>query len=272
MSIILMIIAGIIVLTLLVIIIGSLVFKGKISREVNQLMSSGKDSVPGIIREDRFEGLPEPVKRYLQYAGVADKRELLRLRISQKGEIKTDNNQKWMPFRAEQFISTITPGFLWRANTFPILVRDMFNGKKGSMRINFLGLHNLAVAETREIDQGSLMRYLGEMVWYPTAFLRKEITWHPMDEKSAMAVISAGNIKAEGVFHFNTTGQIEMFSAKRYREIHGHFELDKWVAYVEEYREAEGFMIPFKGKVTWKLPEGDLDYFRFELTGYHRIT
>lgn len=272
MSIVLMIAAGIVVLSLLVIVIGSLVFRGRISREVNRLMSMEKGTVPGVIRADKLNRFPAPVKRYLSYAGVADKRELLRLRISQKGEIRTDRDQKWMPFRAEQFISTATPGFLWRANTFPILVRDMFDGKKGSMRINLLGLRNLAVAETRKIDQGALMRYLGEMVWYPTAFLRDEITWYPMDEKSAMAVIKAGNTTAEGVFHFNALGQVETFTAKRYREIHGHFELDKWTAQMEEYREAEGFKIPFKGTVTWKLQEGDLDYFRFELTGYHRLT
>ncbi|GET34902.1 hypothetical protein PbJCM13498_37650 [Prolixibacter bellariivorans] len=272
MSIVLMIVAGIVVLSLLVIIIGSLVFKGKISLEVKRLMSAGKGIVPGVIRDDKLEGLPEPVQRYLRYAGVEDKRELLRLRISQKGEIRTDREQKWMPFRAEQFVSTAKPGFLWRANTFPVLVRDMFDGKRGSMRINFLGLRNLAVAETREVDQGSLMRYLAEMVWYPTAFLRDEITWHPMDENSAMATIIAGDSTAEGVFHFNAAGEVEMFTAKRYREIHGHFELDKWVAHLEEYREAEGFKIPFKGTISWKLPEGDLDYFRFELTGYNRIT
>lgn len=272
MSIVLMILAGIVVLSLLVILTGSLVFRGKISREVNRLMSADESSLPGVIRADKLNGLPEPVKRYLNYAGVVDKRELLRLRISQKGEIRTDKEQKWMPFRAEQFVSTTKPGFLWRANTFPILVRDMFDGKKGSMRINFLGLRNLAIAETREIDQGSLMRYLGEMVWYPTAFLSDKITWHPMDENSAMAVIKAGNTTAEGVFHINALGQVEMFTAKRYREIHGHFELDKWMAQMEEYRDAAGFMIPFKGTVSWKLPEGDLDYFRFELTGYHRIS
>ena len=272
MSIVLMIAAGIIVLSLLVIVIGSLIFKGKISRDINRLMSADRNTVPEVIRADKLEGLPEPVKRYLKYAGIEGKRELLRLRISQKGEIRTDRDQKWMPFRAQQFISTSKPGFLWRANTFPILVRDMFDGNRGSMRINFLGLRNLAIAETREIDQGSLIRYLAEMVWYPTAFLRKEINWHPMDESTAMATITVGKTTAEGVFHFNAKGEIEMFTAKRYREIHGHFELDKWIAHVEEYRNAEGFMIPFKGTVTWKLQEGDLDYFRFELTGYHRLT
>lgn len=272
MSIILMIVVVIVALSILVTIIGSLIFKGKIIREVNRLMTSEEDTVTEVIRATRMEGLPEPVQRYLRYAGVVGKRELIKLRVNQKGEIRTDRDQKWMPFKAEQFISTTKPGFLWRANTFPIMVRDMFDGKRGSMRINFLGLHNLAVAETVEIDQGSLMRYLAEMVWYPTAFLRKEIKWHPMDESTAMATITVGKTTAEGIFHFNATGEIQMFTAKRYREIHGHFELDKWIAHVEEYRNADGFMIPFKGTITWKLQEGDLDYFRFELTGYHRLT
>lgn len=267
----LIIIAGVIVVMLLVVITGSVTFRATISKEVARLMPPDKKAYPKVIRAEQLNHLPEPVQRYMRYARVVDKPEITRLLINQKGEIRTDRDQRWMPFKARQYISVTRPGFLWQANSFPILVRDMFDGNTGSMRINFLGLHNLAIAESREIDQGSLMRYLSEMVWYPSAFLQKEITWKSADYNSATAEITTGRTTVSGTFHFNTMGAIESFTARRYREIHGSYELDNWLSRVEEYREAEGYMIPFKGSISWELPEGNLDYSRYEITNYHRL-
>lgn len=33
-----------------------------------------------------------------------------------------------------------------------------------------------------EIDQGTMMRYLNEMTWFPAAFLGENISWKAVDE------------------------------------------------------------------------------------------
>ena len=45
-------------------------------------------------------------------------------------------------------------------------------------------------AKGKEIDQGALLRYLGEIVWVPSAALSDYITWEEMDSTTARATMS----------------------------------------------------------------------------------
>ena len=85
-----------------------------------------------------------------------------------------------MPFIAEQYFTANPPSFIWVASmkTFPLLsikARDMYMEDKGNMYIRLPLFINIADARGHEIDQGSLLRYLAEMVWFPTAFLSEYI-------------------------------------------------------------------------------------------------
>jgi len=54
----------------------------------------------------------------------------------------------------------------------------------------------IADATGDEIDQGTLVRYLNEMMWFPTAYLNDYIQWEPIDSGSAKATISWQGLSA----------------------------------------------------------------------------
>jgi len=51
----------------------------------------------------------------------------------------------------------------------------MYRDGKGNMQIKLGTIFPIANATGEEMDQGSMMRYLNEMMWFPTAFLRENI-------------------------------------------------------------------------------------------------
>ncbi len=79
-----------------------------------------------------------------------------------------------------------------------------------------------------EINQGTLLRYLNEMMWFPSAALNHYIQWEAIDSTSAKATMSYQGVSASALFHFNESGQLTNFVADRYREADGEFILTKW--------------------------------------------
>ena len=142
---------------------------------------------------------------------------------------------------------------------------DQFIRGKGNLVVRLSHMKTLVNASGAEIDRGELLRFLAEMVWYPTAFLEDFVTWDALDAVSAKATIRFGELSVSGVFHFDSEGQIVRFTGERYREVNGKYLLDDWSTEMDEYREINGVLIPGKGKAIWKLAAGDFCYFEGEI-------
>ena len=134
-----------------------------------------------------------------------------------------------------------------------------FNGV-GNMKIKLFSVFPLVDARAREMDQASLLRYLSEMIWFPSAALKDYIKWEAIDDTSSKAMISWKDVHAEAIFFFNESGQVTNMIAKRYREVNGSYILDEWSTPIHEYGEFDGFKIPIRGEAIWHLPDGDLSY------------
>ena len=70
-------------------------------------------------------------------------------------------------------------------SVLPIAGRDRYADGHGHMLIKLASLLTVADGAGPEIDQGTLLRYLGEIVWFPSAALRDYISWEAIDERSA---------------------------------------------------------------------------------------
>lgn len=259
-------------LTLLIVIpfIGNLFFNRKVGSEIEELFKQNKTEPPKVITEKDLEGLPEPVQRWLKQANVVGKERISTVRLKQKGLIRTTKKQPWMPAQAEQYFTVDNPGFIWKVkvkiNSLLFLVgRDKYFKGKGNMLIKLLALINVANAEGKEIDQGTMLRYLGEIVWFPGAALNSYINWQAIDEHSARATMSYGEITASAVFRFDESGNVTEFSCKRYMTRNGHYSLEDYLAKLGTHKEFEGINIPTKGEASWRLADGDFTYYKLEI-------
>jgi len=226
---------------------------------------------PGLISAAQVLGLPEPVQRYLNYAQVVGKEPIRTVRLKQQGFIRQQPGQKWFPMVAEQYFTTTPPAFLWHATMRPfplvwISATDRFSDGHGSMRIKPLSLITMANARGPEMDQGSALRYLAEMIWFPTVWLSDYIHWQVIDAHSVKAIFHEPRITVSAVLHVNEQGQPTHFTTDRFMEGHGRYRLTPWSGQSNEYREVDGMRIPTKIEVTWHLASGEFSYFRCKIT------
>lgn len=249
---------------------GNFQFKQKVKSETDALFKQGKKSGSKIITEEDIKHLPEPVKKYLNYTGFIGKERVNTVRLKQKGFFR-QGDRPWMPFKAEQYYTTEPPGFIWtvRMKAFPLLSvkgRDMYSQGRGNMLIKVPPFFTIADARGDEIDQGTLVRYLNEIMWFPTAYLEEYIKWESIDSSSARATMTYRGITASAVLYFNEKGEMTNFIARRYFTLNGRYSLETWSTPISKYEEINGFRLPVKGEGVWNLSSGDFPYIRLEIT------
>lgn len=237
--------------------------------EVRDLLATVKEN-PAVISADDLKDLPDPIRRWLLASGVVGKRHVQAVWLKQNGLMRTDPEGDWMPAEATQVFTVDEPGFIWTvdvtmAGVIPIAGRDRYRDGKGNMLIKALSLFPIVNGLGAKIDQGTLLRYLGEIVWFPSAALSAHIFWTPLDSMSARATMSYGDVTASADFHINEVGDVVACSAQRYMGDGETATLERWYVPSKEWKVMNGFRIPVKGDVIWKLASGDFTYYQWEI-------
>ena len=213
--------------------------------------------------------LPEPVRRWLRWAQVIGKEYPATVRLKQEGRFRQAEGGNWMPFTAEEYFTTEPPAFVWktRMQMFPfvsIIGRDRYLDGRGSIDMRLLGLVPVANASGSAMDQGALLRYLNETMWFPAAALSPYITWQAIDDSSAMATMSYAGVTASATFIFDAQGRPGDMIAERQDLAHGR--LETWSTPMRAYDEFQGVRIPSEGVGVWKYESGDFPYIELRIT------
>ncbi|HBP64103.1 MAG TPA: hypothetical protein DD730_07495 [Desulfosporosinus sp.] len=244
-------------------------FNRKVDKGVTAFYS-GVENKHEVIRQTDLERLPQPVQNWLQYSQVVGKERIVAARTKHDVTMRLKENQPWLKAQAEQYFRTDEPGFIWAvdikmAPLVHIVGKDQYIDGRGNMLIKLLSLINVVNASGKEIDQGTLLRYLSEIMLVPTAALSDTIQWEGIDSNSAKATMSYKGVTASGVFTFNEKGEILNFVAQRYGDFEGGYRLETWCAEITEYKEFNGFKVASKGDIIWKLKTGDYHWYHFEV-------
>lgn len=217
------------------------------------------------------QAIPAVIRNWITRSGIPDQ-PLVRVNLRQSGKMRTTPNGKWLPFTAEQEFTPPSPGFIWttKVNLFPgvyLLGRDRYDQGEGHMKIEFLGLIPVVNATGNEIDQGSLLRYLGETVWFPSGALHPCIQWASSGPNEAVATMTWGKTQASGTFTFSPEGDFLRYQALRYFNRSEGATLENWVIEADQtsFQTFQGVRIPTRFQVTWKLPEGDFHWLDMEV-------
>ena len=245
-------------------------FERRIDGEAEALLASPTAAAPSLVRPHELAPLPAPVRRWLERSGVVGRERARTVRLRQRGGIRTGRDQAFMPAEAEQYFTVDSPGFVWRVHArmmrvLPIVGRDRYADGRGHMLIKAASLVAVADGTGPEIDQGSLLRYLAEIIWFPSAALSRFITWEPYDDSSATATITSGGISATARFTFDDQGRVAGMIAQRHVAGERGRTLRTWTGSNSEWRVVRGVEIPVRGVVSWKMDEGDFDYYRWEI-------
>lgn len=256
---------------LAVIIIGYLVwsFNLKASSDIDALFF--KPAANGsVVTEDMLSDLPAPVERWLIHCGVPGREEIQTVYLKQTGKMKLKPGQEnWMKSEAEQSFNAIQPQFTWRVRTsmfgLPVVGRDDFANGKGSMLIKLAGLIPVVnLADDPKLSESTMQRYLGEIIWFPTAALSPYITWEAIDDSSARATMEYAGIEGSAIFYFDEKGEPARVLMSRYRDINDEEPTD-WLAEIKKVDRVNGIVIPVDVEASWLSDDGKFTWYVFEV-------
>ncbi len=224
-----------------------------------------KSSSTGTVTPDMLAPFPEPVRRYLEFSGVVGKPLVRSVVVRQTGKIRRSPEKPWMPFRARESYLIDPPGFVWDAKArrggLPLItVRDSYADGKGAMRVKLAGLFPIVNAHGPELDHSSAVRFLNEMMWFPSAFLRPNLTWTAVDANSAEVSFVAYGKTVSAKICFDPDGRITNFLARRYQHTRKEFQLLPWSTPITGYGTFSGLKLPAAGQAVWHLESGDFTY------------
>jgi hypothetical protein len=180
--------------------------------------------------------------------------------------------EKWNDAQAVQYFTIENPAFIWKVEMemlpfIDIAGRDKFMNGSGEMLIKILSI--IPVVNSRDnqkINTGTIQRYLGEIVWFPTAAMSPYIDWEYIDDFSARATMTVMGTTGSALFYFDEKGNFIKFSAQRYMGGEEDAELREWIITTKKSQVINGINIPVKLESTWKLEGGDWTWLKLEIT------
>lgn len=231
-----------------------------------------------MVSEEMLKDLPLPVQSWLRSSGIIGKEVVNTVYLKQVGQMRLGPKREWMKSEALQYFSTQRPAFIWAAQMrmkglLKVVVRDLFMNGRGEMQVKTaLPVPILDVVNNSKLDEGTLQRYLGETVWFPSAVISPLIEWEEIDAHSARAKMEYNDLKGEGVFYFAENGDFSKFVAKRYKDVDAKAKKLDWIVEAKEIREVNGVRIPTKIEASWALEEGLFTWYKFEVVevGYNQ--
>ncbi len=179
-------IVNVVILIIAVPVVAGKRFNNAVKKEVAELLPGSRQN-DFFITSKLLEGLPAIVQKWLVKSGVLGKHNVDFVRLKQVGEMRLKPGGRWMPFTATQYFSVKDPQFIWQVHVemMPLITmdgRDKFKDGTGEMLIKLLAVFKIVdVGKTPYMNAASMVRYLAEITWFPTAALSKYLSWSAID-------------------------------------------------------------------------------------------
>jgi hypothetical protein len=251
-------------------VVGTRRFRELVRADVESLRGEAAPRGEGVVTAEMLQPLPDPVRRFLTYAGVVGHPFVGTVHLTQSGQILLGQN--WLPLAAEQHFSVRPPAFVWEAvvpgSAVPVVrAKDTFLDGTGRMLITAGGLFPIVDASGPDFDQGEMIRFLSEMMWFPAAFLGENVSFEAVDDESARVSLTHADRTVTGTLFVDGAGRLTRFEADRsYTGDGGTPSLERWSTPVDEYGEFNGIRMPVRARAVWNLPDGDVEYIRLTIT------
>ena len=177
---------------LIVVLIGRYRFNQMTQAEITSILDNAQ-AVDGVFSSANISHLPDPVQRYLTRSIPEGYPLIDTVHLLQEGVMRQSPEADWSPFTAEQTFTTNPPAFIWIADMqmmplMTVAARDKFTAGQGKMLISLHSTVQIANGRGVNYDTGAFIRYMAEMMWFPTSMLEDYIEWEAVDDETAIAV------------------------------------------------------------------------------------
>jgi hypothetical protein len=239
-------------------------------REVDAGLARATPQPP--VTEADLAPLPQPVQRYLRYAGVVGRSRVQSARIALAGEMRPAPDAAWMPITAEQhsFFDRPERIFLMRASRsgVPFEALHLYAGDAATMRVKLASVVPVVDAKGPEMNRAETVTMFNDMcVLAPATLIDTHVQWEAIDAHTVGArFTNAGNTIA-AVLSFDDAGALTSFASDdRLESADGKtFRSYRWTTPLRDYRDYHGTRLASHGEASWQHPEGEYVYARFDV-------
>jgi len=196
--------------------------------------------------------LPEPVKHYAIKSGLVNSERITEMFFDYKGTVRTSGYMANMrkSFLANDHVSGINPLYDANGSSAPFIRFGSKLYNSGSIYGHILS-HNLLdnmPLDSVAINDFCVLKYLAQMVWYPTAFINKYNTvWTKLPDysNSTLLSISENGLNASGTMFFdNITALPTQFVGIVSQSINNSFSVSKFNITYHDFYKKEGYFVP----------------------------
>ncbi|MGY4386597.1 hypothetical protein ACVWYN_003652 [Pedobacter sp. UYP24] len=244
-------------------VIARIMLSRQFSKEVSDLFTHSKSISEKLFSYEELSGLPVPVQRYFKHVLTNGQSYVSYVRLTHDGQFKSGLKKDWANIVGEEYFTTEQPGFIWKGKTNLFTARDLYIAGRGRLVVSLFSLFKVADYKGEKFNQGELLRWLGESVWFPTNLLPSEnLKWSPIDSNSAMLSYKQKDLSISYTITFNNKDEIVQLATERYMADAG---LEKWVIRCSNYQQRGGMLIPITAEVLWRLKAEDFTYAKFNI-------
>lgn len=233
-------------------------------RDVADLFSTADAGPVNTYAPAQIADLPAPVQRYFRHVLKPDQPYLQTVRLRHDGEFKTDLEKDWISITGEEYFLADRPAYIWIGTTSWFSACDQYVAGRGSLTVRLLNVLPIQRGTGPSFDQGELLRWLAEAVWFPTGLLPGGPgVWSPIDNDSATLTLTDHGQTVSCQMHFNEKGEITRYQAQRYID---DTQLETWTGQLSDYREIHGIRVPFCCSAAWVIDGVEKPYAHFTLS------
>ena len=257
-------IANIIILSAAVLSYGSYRFEKGYQNDVKENLQRTNILKTDLLTEPDLLPLPEPVQRYLKYAGVLNNPKLKNMRIVFEGQMR-EKGKDFFPFTCEQynFFDEPTRLFFMKAKMKGITVPGYhkYSNATALMDIRLFGLFPVVKKAGKDMNQAETVTLFNDMcLMAPASLIDKRITWQAIDSNSAKATFANHGISITAILYFDEKGQLIDFISND-RDVNNY----PFSTPVSNYKNINGINIMTYGETIWHYPDGKFVYGKFNL-------
>ena len=205
----------------------------------------------------RIAQLPEPVQRWFKYTFRGEPGRYAVVRLATEGDFRRPLTEAFNPTTAEQVIATGVPALMFSATTSVMpgvwaRAYDFFADGQMEMKAKVLSAITVVdESQTPELNVISLRRWLLESALYPAALLPGgPVTWQPVDDQSARAVVESKGMRATMLAHFDAEGQMTRMTAEADGDLSTPYHGSGEQVTRSEYRQLGNQMIPMRFTIS----------------------
>jgi len=247
---------------------GTISFEKRFQNDVKENLRRTNSISVELLTDSDLQAIPEPVQRYLRYAGVVNKPKVKNIRIVFEGEMR-DKGKEYFPFTSEQynFFDEPTRLFFMKGKMFGLTIPGYhkYSNAKATMDIRLFGLFPVVKQAGDIMNKTETVTLFNDMCMLaPATLIDKRIKWQKIDSTMTMATFTNRGISINAVLYFNSMGQLIDFKSEDRTSI-ADMKQYPFSTPVSEYKNRNGINTLSRAEAVWHYPDGKFTYGKFTL-------